>query len=172
MRPFFHLRFDLLTQPLPAAPWPAGFHLEPFTPQKAEAMHSLLAQAYLAGGGNVGVFDSWWQKTRTDSEFDPALCFLVEDSKGDLAAAALCWTSAFVKDIAVRADCRRHGLGRALIATILETFQRRDFHAVELKVEKDNPSRAVSFYQQLGFAPKGHSHPDWLSLPEGLTAGP
>ena len=157
MSGYLHLRFDLLAHEAPAAFWPPQLSLAPFTPDKARALHSLFAAAYRNGGGSVGPFEDWWQKTSRDSEFDPALCFLVEDAGGRLAAGALCWTSAFVKDIAVREDCRRHGLGQALLAHILASFHARGFHAVELKVEKENPSGAVAFYRRFGFVPKGRA---------------
>ncbi|WP_445682407.1 GNAT family N-acetyltransferase [Radicibacter daui] len=157
MSRYHHLRFEPPSKLASDPVWPSGFRLAPFTPDRAREMHSLFAEAYRHGGGSVGPFEDWWQATRSDSEFDPALCFLVEDADARLAAAALCWTSAFVKDIAVREDCRRHGLGRALLTHIAATFHARGFHAIELKVEKDNPSGAVAFYQRFGFMPKGEA---------------
>lgn len=154
MSRYHHLRFELPPKPADNIVWPSGFHLAPFTPDRALEMHALFADAYRDGGGSVGLFEDWWRATRSDSEFDPALCFLVEDAERRLAAAALCWTSAFVKDIAVRADCRHHGLGQALLTHIVSSFRARGFHAVELKVEKDNPSGAVAFYRRFGFLPK------------------
>jgi ribosomal protein S18 acetylase RimI-like enzyme len=154
MSGYLHLRFDTLEHEAPACVWPAGYRLCPFTPEKAPALHALLAEAYRHGGGTVAPFGEWWRRTSGDSEFDPALCFLVEDADGQLAAGALCWTSAFVKDIAVREASRHLGLGQALLAHMLTVFHARGFHAVELKVEKDNPSGAVGFYRRFGFRPK------------------
>lgn len=156
MSGYLHLRFDLLEHEAPASVWPAGYRLRPFTAGKAPALHALFTEAYRHGGGTVAPFREWWRRTSGDSEFEPALCFLVENADGQLAAGALCWTSAFVKDIAVREDCRRHGLGRALLAHILTVFHARGFHGVELKVEKDNPSGAVEFYRRFGFRPKNN----------------
>lgn len=63
---------------------------------------------------------------------------------------AQCWTSAFIKDIAVSHDWRGKGVGRALMAEVFTLFKARGASAVTLKVEADNPSGAVRFYQALG----------------------
>ena len=69
--------------------------------------------------GADGPFETWWARLQGDPEFDPALCFLVFGSDDVLAAAALCWTTGFIKDLAVRPEARRRGLGRALDAACL-----------------------------------------------------
>jgi ribosomal protein S18 acetylase RimI-like enzyme len=86
-----------------------------------------------------------------DAEFEPALCFtLTETATSALAGFAQCWSSGFVKDIGVRPDLRRHGLGRALMAEIFRTFQARGIGEIRLKVHADNPSGAPAFYRALG----------------------
>ena len=57
---------------------------------------------------------------------------------GALAGVAQCWTGAFLKDLAVRPDMRRHGLGRALLHHCFAVFRRRGAPAVDLKVEAEN----------------------------------
>ena len=65
-------------------------------------------------GRGVPDFEDWWEKFSGDSEFDASLCFLVF-GEGRLAGVALCWTSAFLKDLAVRPDMRRLGIGENLL---------------------------------------------------------
>ena len=83
-----------------------------------------------------------------DSEFDPELCFLVEVGD-ELAAAAICWTSAFVKDIVVHESWRRRGFGESLLRLAFRTFQARGARQVELKVQAQNSS-AIRLYERVG----------------------
>lgn len=134
---------------LPPPDWPAGFVLRRFlSATDAPALHALLTKVFPERGGEP--FDGWWQKLSTDEEFDPALCFLVFDARGGLAAAALCWTSAYLKDFAVRPDARRLGLGEALLRQVFREFHARGATHVDLKTHMlENPD-AVRLYERLG----------------------
>ncbi len=94
-------------------------------------------------------YDAWWQALQTDSEYDPALCFVVTTDDGTLAAFAQCWTSGWIKDIAVDGKFRRRGIARALLSHIFSIFQCRGAVSVGLKVHSDN-SGAVQLYQSVG----------------------
>jgi ribosomal protein S18 acetylase RimI-like enzyme len=76
-------------------------------------------------------------------------CFLALDHTDGLAGVALCWTSAFLKDLAVRADMRRRGLGEALLLHVLSIFRARGATHVDLKVELDNTD-GIRLYQRCG----------------------
>ena len=146
-----HLRMRRdLREPAGNPIWPEGVHLEVFTENHAAEAHALLEGAYAAGGGNVGPFDEWWSSLSTDSEYSPSLCFPVYASAGAMVAIAQCWTTAFVKDIAVHSDWRRRGIGRALLLHTFRMFRERGALAVDLKVQADNPSGAIPFYESLG----------------------
>ncbi len=67
----------------------------------------------------------------------------------ELVAGAICWTSAFVKDIVVRETWRRHGLGEALLRLAFRTFQERGATRVELKVQAQN-APAIRLYERVG----------------------
>ena len=127
--------------------------------QCAQAARALLNDAYRKGGGAVEDFGAWWPALQSDSEFDPALCFVALDKEtGVMAAFAQCWTSGFIKDIAVAAPWRRKALGRALMHRIFQAFKSRGAAQVELKVQADNPHGALAFYASLGMqavAPAG-----------------
>lgn len=148
----------LMRRPLqpaePAASWPAGYRLMPFSAEHANAAHALLVEAYRAGGGSVtAALDEWWHAVSTDEEFDPALCFLVVAADDTPAAFALCWTSSFIKDLAVAPDHQRRGVATALLSTIFAALAERGCREVRLKVQSDNPSRAQDLYARLGFTP-------------------
>ncbi|MDQ6435718.1 GNAT family N-acetyltransferase [Mesorhizobium sp. LHD-90] len=140
----------LLDGDQPAAHWPAGIGVRTLnTPADAKAVHALLLRAY---DGDEDIFPSaedWWARFSGDPEFDRDLCLLAFDTEGQLAGVALCWTSAFVKDLAVRADMRRQGLGEALLLHVFSVFRARGAAHVDLKVELDNEP-GLRLYRRCG----------------------
>ena len=141
-----------LANAVPEPLWPAGIRLVPFEPDRhAQKVHALLVDAYAQGGGYVEPFAIWWPSLRDDSEYDPTLCFLAANERDEIVGVAQCWTSAFVKDLAVAPSFRRHGLGATLLSHVLRIFAERGVPAVDLKVDADNPSGALRLYRSLGF---------------------
>ena len=141
-----------LLAPFPAPIWPAGIRPVPFGAQHALAAHALLAKGYAGGGGAIpSRFVDWWNTVSTDEEFETALCFVAMDADAKMAGFALCWTSGFVKDIAVAARHRRKGVGEALLLAAFATLKGRGNEQIGLKVEIDNPSGAQRLYERLGF---------------------
>jgi len=141
-----------LTAPVPKPAWPAGIRLAPFEPDRhAQWVHALLVEAYARGGGYVEPFAIWWPSLRDDSEYDPALVFMAANEQGEIVGVAQCWTSAFVKDLAVVPAMRRQGLGAALLCRAFHVFRDRGAAFVDLKVEAHNPSGALRLYRSLGF---------------------
>lgn len=141
-----------LLLPVPVPVWPDGIGPVPFSPEHALAAHALLAEAYAQGGGTVPArFVPWWETVSTDEEFDPNLCFVAMTEDGTMAGFALCWTSSFIKDIAVSPAHRRKGVGEALLLSALRTLKARGHEQVGLKVETSNPSGAQRLYERLGF---------------------
>ena len=139
-----------LAEPFAAPEWPEGIGVRAFAPDDAVGVHRLLEQAYANGGGSVAGFDEWLPAMTGDSEFDAGL-WTVARSGGEIAGVALCWTSSFVKDIAVAAEWRCRGLGTALLLHCFALFAARGETALELKVDSDNPSGAFRLYEELGF---------------------
>jgi ribosomal protein S18 acetylase RimI-like enzyme len=139
-----------LREPFDAAVWPEGVRLQAFTTELAPAVHDLLTTAYLDGGGSVEVFPAWWSSLASDAEYDPKLVFMVRDTEFRIVGVAQCWTSAYVKDLAVHPDWRRRGVGRALLLHAFEVFKHNGALTVSLKVEADNPSGAVRLYRAVG----------------------
>ena len=139
-----------LSQPIGEIRWPVGVGLQPFSATLAPRAHALLRDCYENGYGIVPVdFDAWWAATRHDSEFDASLCFCAVQN-GNLVGFALCWTSAFVKDIGVSSQFRRQGIGEALLRTAFHSFRLRGAPTLALKVQPDNDT-ARRLYGKLGF---------------------
>lgn len=154
----YRMRVDAL--PAQAVLPPSGVIWQPFSAaQHARQARDLLNAAYRDGGGEVDGFETWWPRLFADSEFEATLCFVAIAEKDDtLAGFAQCWTSAFVKDMAVAETWRRRGLGGALMQRVFQTFQARGADHVDLKVEAGNPHGAEAFYQSLGMQPVDGAH--------------
>jgi ribosomal protein S18 acetylase RimI-like enzyme len=130
--------------------WPDGVYLKTFTKDDAFEVHALLVLGYGDGGGSVPYFEEWWPLLFGDSEYDSTLCFPVCDRDARIIGFAHCWTSAFVEDVVVHPRFRRRGIGSALLLHIFRKFQCRGAHAVDLKVEVESPTGAISLYESLG----------------------
>jgi ribosomal protein S18 acetylase RimI-like enzyme len=154
----FELQTDLLAMwrslagALPAAGWPEGISVRAFEPADAQAVRSLLDEAYRGWDRNYVplVHEDWVTLMTGDVEFDPTVWFLAE-REGALAGCALHWSSGWLKDVAVRESERGHGLGAALVSQGLAEFARRGLRKVGLKVDARNPTGAVRLYERLGF---------------------
>ena len=149
-REIISMRIDL-PAPVREPVWPAAIGLRSFTPAAAPALHALLEHGYRNGGGSVDSYEVWLPQLVGDDEFDADLCFLVI-ADGAVVAAAVCWTSAFVKDIVVHESWRRRGLGEALLVEVFRTFERRGASHVGLKVQAGNAS-AIALYELVGMTP-------------------
>lgn len=152
-RPFVHLRKNL-TDNLTTSVWPAGIRPEAFDAAKhLKQAHDLLVEAYRHGGGSIGPFEEWWSDLRQDSEFNPSVLFVALDENDRVVGLAQCWTSGFLRDLAVAEVWRRRGIGEALLLHAFAAFQARGMKHFDLKVEVDNPTGAGRLYQRLGMAP-------------------
>ncbi|WP_236846471.1 MULTISPECIES: GNAT family N-acetyltransferase [unclassified Bosea (in: a-proteobacteria)] len=122
----------------------------PFATADLPALHDLLTLGYSLGGGRVATFEEWKAALLGDSDFDPALVFVVSDAQGAIVAVCQCWASAFVKDLVVHPSARRQGLGEALLHHVFAAFTARGADIVDLKVEIDNPTGARRLYERVG----------------------
>ena len=132
--------------------WPTGVICRTLAPKPdkrdAKAAHAVLEAGFWEGGGGAPIFRKWWPQLRRDSEFDPALLFLAIEGK-DVIGMAQCWTSAFIKDLAVHPRVRNRGIGRALMLTTFHAFAKRGVSHVDLKVREEN-ANAQRLYRDLG----------------------
>ncbi|RWM15177.1 GNAT family N-acetyltransferase [Mesorhizobium sp.] len=138
----------ILDETLTAPHWPEGFVMRSFEHRDAQALHALLEEVF--DDGADGPFEDWWPRILGDDEFDPDLCFLVIDGKGLLVGAALCWSSGFVKDLAVHPDSRGHGIGEALMRHVFLTFRGIGTAHVDLKTNTVENAAALRLYERLG----------------------
>lgn len=148
-RPYLLMRKQLSGMQV-SVPLPAGYRIRTLEDGDEHAIHALLSRTYADAGDVLPPFAAWWTKLSGDAEFDPALCFVAVDGAERIAGVAQCWTSAFLKDLAVRADARRLGLGEALLTHSFAVFYQRGAGHLDLKVEIDNPTGALRLYARCG----------------------
>jgi ribosomal protein S18 acetylase RimI-like enzyme len=145
--------------------WPEGIAARTFEPADAQAVHTLLDEAY-RGWDTTYVplaHEDWVRSMTEDVEFDATTWWLAE-REGVLARCALWWSGGWLKDIVVRASERGRGLGAALIRQGFVEFRRRGIRRVGLKVDARNPTGAPRLYERLGFRTEGREQIWALSL--------
>lgn len=140
-----HLEGDIAS----AVAWPDGARLAALSEVDPRTLHAILADAYTNGFGAVAAFADWWSSVETDEEFDPALVFAAVGSAGSPIGLALCWTSGFIKDLAVVPAWRGKGIGDALLQTAFAAFHARGLPHVDLKVGAAN-APALGLYRRAG----------------------
>jgi ribosomal protein S18 acetylase RimI-like enzyme len=133
----------------PSPQWPVGITPAPFGRENAEDAHALLKEAFADAEDHVPGFEEWWAWLTTDAEYDPELCIVAVDRRATVVGFAQCWTSGFVKDLAVAQHWRRRGLGTCLIEEAFARFARRGLTHVDLKVRAGNTG-AQRLYRSLG----------------------
>eukprot|EP00659_Diplonema_papillatum_P013853 gene13853-21226_t len=114
----------------------------------APAIHAVLSLAQEQGGGRVGSLEHWRQQFVTDAEFDPKLCLVASNASGILGVSQ-CWTSAYIKNLAIHPCAQGMGLGRALLLHTFQVFKQRGEAFVDLKVLESN-LRARQLYERAG----------------------
>ena len=70
---------------------------------------------------------------------------------GRFAGVCLNWSTGWVKDLAVRPEWRRRGLGEALLRHSFRELFRRGVRRIGLKVDSNNGTGAPRLYERLGF---------------------
>lgn len=148
MGEYFQLLRRDLTGSLPAPQWPADIQLDHYREAMAPAIHAVLSLAQEQGGGRVGSLEHWRQQFVTDAEFDPKLCLVASNASGILGVSQ-CWTSAYIKNLAIHPCAQGMGLGRALLLHTFHVFKQRGEAFVDLKVLESN-LRARRLYERVG----------------------
>ena len=135
-------------EPEPA--WPAGVTVRTYDdPRDAAAVHALLVRAFTGNTEVVADFEPWHARMTGDPEYDPGWWWLAE-REGRLVGVALCWTSGWLKDLAVDPDARGQGIGEALCRHAFHEMDARGIATCGLKVDARNPTGAVRLYRRVG----------------------
>ena len=96
----------------------------------------------------------WSENMLSDALFDPKASFIVaEDGEGGVlgyAGLQVVLDEGYITNVAVSPDCRRQGIGRALIAELTEQAKRAGLAFVTLEVRASNMP-AIALYEGAGF---------------------
>ena len=146
-------------------------HLEPITPAVASTFKAVRLRALLdtplAFGSThakeVLLTDSDWLKRAAQWNGDGAIAYLAFDGHEACGIAAGFLdvgdgTTAHLVSMWVAPTHRRHGVGKALVNSIVEWARARQAKVLCLMVTSINDA-ALRFYEQLGFAKTGHTEP-------------
>jgi L-amino acid N-acyltransferase YncA len=68
-----------------------------------------------------------------------------------------CYRHSVEHTVHVRADCRRRGIGRALVLALLDAAARMQKHVMIAVIDADN-AVSIGLHQSLGFQAAGHLH--------------
>ena len=134
---------------MPTPIWPSGTRRIPLATADPRTLHAILVAAYANGFGSVPSHEKWWSNVSADTEFDPALVLIAADNDDRPIGLAQCWTSGFIKDIAVAQAWRGKGVGEALLLATFHAFHERGLPHVDLKVMAENVG-AIRLYQRVG----------------------
>lgn len=138
-----------LDAPMSKPNWPKAVAVRTLQAGDATSIHALLNLGAADYGGEATNFDDWWASLSNNPEFDPALCFLAVDESQKILGVAQCWTSAYLKDLAVHPEARRRGVGENLLWHVFQVFRQRGASHVDLKVLADNVA-ARRLYDRVG----------------------
>ena len=130
------MRRDLKKQ-VPPAPWPDGISCTSLTLRRSLQAHSLLAQSRLLDEGSWLNHRDWLDAFEHNPEFDRSRCFLAIDNDR-VVGLITCWTSAFIKDLAVHPDYQNRRIGAALLSHLFVHLARCGEAMVDLKVLENN----------------------------------
>ena len=100
-------------------------------------------------GSDLPDRNGWWTALTGDSEFEAALCFVALDAELRIVGVAQCWTSGFLKDLAVHPDFQRLGIGECLLRQVFRAFRARGASNLDLKVDTGN-APAIRLYARAG----------------------
>lgn len=131
--------------------WPEGVREARFRPERdLDDVHRLLVSAYPPNKNPFSSLRSWRRWLTSDPEYSPEAIFLARSTAGELLGVCQCWTSAFIKDLAVAPGQRRRGIGEALLMRSFAYFAGKGARFVDLKVKIGNPTGAERLYKKVG----------------------
>lgn len=122
------------------------------TPQDYDGLLALWKQCTGMGLNNL---DDTFSGISRFLERNPATCFVCEQYSEITGAilAADDGRRGYIYHTAVRPDCRRKGIGKALAEAALNALHQQGVHKVSLVVFASNEN-GNAFWEKLGFAPR------------------
>mgnify|MGYP005850655669 FL=1 len=146
-----------LDAPVEVYPLPDGLRLRPFVPERdARAVYEAEQDIFRDNWGYLDIPYEVWTHLRLGEGIDPAQ-WLVAVAGEEIAGLCLArpWgtgrpNAAWIDTVGVRKAWRRRGLARALLSAMFAQMRTRGFDEVQLEVDTENTSHAVTLYEQAG----------------------
>lgn len=154
MRADLENRFDVVPSRMPD-----GVEIAAFDPDRdADRLFAVVREAFPDENDDEA---AWWREHRDDPTrpYDPVLWLVARGGDGDIVGFAL--GSRRVEDdrvlgylggLGVSVADRGRGIGRALLAAMMDVFADAGFPAMSLSVAAGNRTGALSLYRSLGFS--------------------
>lgn len=155
VRTFLRMVADLSERsPSSPAAVPAGIRLATLRRGRDERVFFETMMDSFAGGWRFEPrpFEEWAVRM-TLPDFDPGLWWLAWDGPrvaGALEGRPVDDDLGWIKNLGVRPDYRRRGIGTALLRRAFAEFKRRGRKRVELGVDSANETRATALYERIG----------------------
>ncbi len=147
----FNMHIDL-DQNLPEPDLAAGIKIRTAqTGQDDRAIHALVQGAFDWRERTPQPFEDWKSFMMRSDIYDETLWFLAE-KEGGIIGTCLCTIYSdlgWIRQLAVKKEYRKQGVGRALLQTAFREFKSRGYPKAGLSVESENPN-AFHFYQTAG----------------------
>lgn len=151
VRYIFQLRMEMHGPPRNPR-WPAGIQSQKFVPGEDDsATYEIVQEAFERPGRERPSFEEWKKHMLRPGSYKPELWTLAFAGR-ELVGVCLGFDypdEGWVRQLAVRADWRRKGLGSALLRNAFAIFYARGKRRVGLTTESDNPD-ALAFYERIG----------------------
>lgn len=117
-----------------------------------------MAERHLAALAEIekACFHAPWSESMLREELGKGL-FLVAERDGQAVGYVGCQTvldEGYITNVAVSPDCRRQGIGRALIAALVSRARAQDLAFVALEARASN-APAIALYEGAGFGRVG-----------------
>lgn len=149
VRRFYGIAIELTERPRePDAP------VETFRVEDAEAFHAALDEAFQDHWEHTTTpFEEWWERHRSNPNFDPACWFLIRDGE-EIAAVSRNEANrnggGYIGALGVRRAWRGKGYAKALLYRSFAEFWDRGVRRVTLGVDATNPTGATHLYERVG----------------------
>jgi mycothiol synthase len=146
-----------LHEPLPSAVMPDGVGIEPWTPERDEAIRETHNESFRERGFAGFDEDDWAGASFSAQDgFRPDLSFLALDGEL-LAGFCLCEDAAEpdagrIDTVGMRPAYRGRGIASAMIVRAMQAMREAGLERAALRVNEDN-GRARRLYDRLGFVP-------------------
>ena len=159
----FYMMERSLTADLPEVALPAGLELRPVRAEDLRTIWDANEEAFRDHWGFAPKLDEHFEAWRTAPHFDHSLWHVAWDSATNQVAgvatnvinpslnAQFGRQQGSIDELSVRRPWRNRGLGRALLAASLRTFQARGMTTASIGVDSENPTGAPHLYESVGF---------------------